>query len=164
AKVIYGAQADPTRDFTQRALDSCQCSSGIDVYAYHTYPGYGRNLHPETMDAGAYGKDSPKALRQFVKNYSGIRPDISFFDDEFNAIPSWQGSDESVQAKYVPLGLLYNLAAGVKIFPFLRTVFVLCRERQSWHIGSQATVLRATFFLRSTRSLHSKKRASSTPC
>jgi hypothetical protein len=121
AKVIYGAQADPSRDFTQRALDTCQCTSGIDVYAYHTYPGYGRNVHPETMDAGAYGKDSPKALRQFVKNYSGIRPDISFFDDEFNSIPSWQGSDESVQAKYVPRGLLYNLAAGVKTFPWLLT-------------------------------------------
>lgn len=121
AKVIYGAQADPSRDFTKRALDSCQCASGIDVYAYHTYPGYGRNLHPETMDAGAYGKESPKALRELVKNYPGIRADIPFFDDEFNSIPSWQGSDESVQAKYVPRGLLYNLAAGVRTFPWLLT-------------------------------------------
>jgi hypothetical protein len=119
AKVIYGAQADPTKDFTERALDACQCASGIDVYAYHTYPGYGRNLHPETMDSGAYGKESPKALRQFVKNYPGIRADIPFFDDEFNSIPSWKGSDESVQAKYVLRGLLYNLAAGVKTFPWL---------------------------------------------
>lgn len=121
AKVIYGAQADPSRDFTQHALETCQCASGIDVYAYHTYPGYGRNLHPETMDSGAYQKESPSALRQFVKNYSGIRVDVSFFDDEFNSIPSWRGSDESVQAKYVPRGLLYNLAAGVKTFPWLLT-------------------------------------------
>src|SRR5215469_3280948 len=28
AKVIYGGQADPTRDFTKRALDACQCASG----------------------------------------------------------------------------------------------------------------------------------------
>lgn len=121
AKVIYGAQADPTKDFTQRALDACQCGSGIDVYAYHTYPGYGRNLNPETMDSGAYQKESPRALRQFVKNYSGIRADIPFFDDEFNSIASWEGSDESVQAKYVPRGFLYNLAAGVKTFVWLLT-------------------------------------------
>jgi len=119
AKVIYGAQADPSRDFTKRALDTCQCASGIDVYAYHTYPGYGRNLHPETMDSGAYHAESPKALRQLVKDYPGMRGDISFFDDEFNSIPSWKGSDESVQAKYVPRGLVYNLAAGVKTFPWL---------------------------------------------
>lgn len=116
AKVIYGGQADPSRDFTQRALDTCQCASGIDVYAYHTYPGYGQNLNPETMDSGAYHAESPKALRQLVKNYPGIRADIPFFDDEFNSIPSWQGSDESVQAKYLPRGVVYNLAAGVKTF------------------------------------------------
>ena len=121
AKVIYGAQADPSRDFTKRALDTCQCASGIDVYAYHTYPGYGTNLHPETMDSGAYRAESPRALRELVRNYPGIRAKIFFFDDEFNSIPSWQGSDESVQAKYVPRGLLYNLAAGVKTFPWLLT-------------------------------------------
>jgi hypothetical protein len=119
SKVIYGGQADPSREFTQRALDTCQCASGIDVYAFHTYPGYGQNLHPETMDSGAYLTESPKALRELVKNYSGIRADIPFFDDEFNSIPSWQGSDDSVQAKYVTRGILYNLAAGVKTFVWL---------------------------------------------
>ena len=121
AKVIYGGQAEPSREFTQRALDNCQCASGIDVYAYHTYPGYGQNLQPETMDSGAYLLQSPKVLRELVTNYPGIRRDIRFFDDEFNSIPSWQGSDESVQAKYVPRGLLYNLAAGVKTFTWLLT-------------------------------------------
>src|SRR5437588_499657 len=75
AKVIYGAQADPTRDFTQRALDSCQCASGIDVYAYHTYPGYGRNLHPEMMDSGADQKESPRGWRELVKDYAATRGD-----------------------------------------------------------------------------------------
>lgn len=37
----------------------------------------------------------------------------------FNSIPSWVGSDESVQAKYVPSGFVYNLAAGVKTFVWL---------------------------------------------
>jgi len=54
-----------------------------------------------------------------VKHYPGIKPDIPFFDDEFNSIPSWVGSDESVQAKYVPRGFVYNLAAGVKTFVWL---------------------------------------------
>ncbi|HKR85996.1 MAG TPA: fibronectin type III domain-containing protein [Terriglobales bacterium] len=119
AKGIYGGQADPSRDFTKRALDKCQCASGIDVYAYHTYPGYGQNLNPEAMDYGAYLTESPALLRELVRNYSGIRPDIEFFDDEFNSIPSWKGCDESVQAKYVPRGLVYNLAAGVKTFVWL---------------------------------------------
>lgn len=121
AKVIYGGQADPTRDFTRRALDTCQCAAGIDVYAYHTYPGYGRNLNPETMDSGAYGKESPRALRNFVRHYPGIRADIEFWDDEFNSIGAWIGSDDSVQAKYIPRGMIYNWAAGVRTFVWLLT-------------------------------------------
>jgi len=119
AKVIYGGQADPVRDFTQRAFDACQCAAGIHVYAYHTYPGYGQNMHPETMDYGAYPNESPRALRDLVTHYPGIRADIAFFDDEFNSIPSWSGSDESVQAKYLPRGIVYNHAAGVKTFSWL---------------------------------------------
>jgi len=121
AKVIYGAQADPSRDFTERALDACKCAEGIDVYAYHTYPGYGQNMNPESMDYGAYLNESPSALREMVTHYPGIKPGLPFFDDEFNSIPSWTGSDESVQAKYVPRGLLYNHAAGVKTFVWLLT-------------------------------------------
>jgi hypothetical protein len=119
AKVIYGGQADPTREFTQKALDICKCASGIDVYAYHTYPGYGHNMNPETMDSGAYQNESPRQLRDLVTHYPGIKPDIPFFDDEFNSIPSWSGSDESVQAKYIPRGFIYNHAAGVKTFVWL---------------------------------------------
>jgi hypothetical protein len=121
AKVIYGGQADPTRDFTRRALDTCQCAAGIDIYAYHTYPGYGRNVNPEKMDSGAYGKESPRALRDFVRHYPGIHSNIEFWDDEFNSIGTWIGSDESVQAKYVPRGLIYNWAAGVHTFVWLLT-------------------------------------------
>lgn len=87
AKVIYGGQADPTTDFARRALDTCRCISGIDIFAYHTYPGYGQNLNPESMDYGAYGMESPKKLRDLVKNYPGVRRDIGFWDDEFNSIP-----------------------------------------------------------------------------
>jgi len=121
AKVVYGGQADPSTDFTRRALDTCGCASQIDVYAYHTYPGYGQNLNPESMDAGAYGAESPAKLRQFVRSYRGIKSNIEFWDDEFNSIPSWKGSDESVQAKYIPRGLVYNWAAGVRTFVWLLT-------------------------------------------
>ena len=121
ARVIYGGQAEPDRVWAKRALDACRCAAQIDVFAYHTYPGYGRNLNPETMDSGAYGRESPRKLRELVRNYPGIRKDIQFWDDEFNSIPSWTGSDESVQAKYIPRGMIYNLAAGVRTFVWLLT-------------------------------------------
>jgi hypothetical protein len=121
AKVIYGGQADPTRDYARRALDACDCAPGIDVFAYHTYPGYGQNSNPESMDYGAYGDESPTKLRELVRGYPGMRPDIPFWDDEFNSIPSWTGSDESVQSKYIPRGLIYNWARGVRTFVWLLT-------------------------------------------
>ena len=119
AKVVYGGQADPISDWAKRALDECKCASEIDIFAYHTYPGYGQNLNPETMDYGAYGPDSPAKLRDLVRGYPGIHKDIEFWDDEFNSIGAWPGSDDSVQAKYVPRGMIYNLAAGVKTFVWL---------------------------------------------
>jgi hypothetical protein len=119
AKVIYGGQADPSREFARRALDTCGCAAGIDVFAYHTYPGYGQNMNPESMDYGAYGLESPAKLREMVRAYPGIRKDIAFWDDEFNSIATWAGSDESVQSKYIPRGLLYNWAQGVRTFVWL---------------------------------------------
>lgn len=119
ARVIYGGQADPDNEWAKRALDACRCASEIDVFAYHTYPGYGHNMNPETMDTGAYGPNTPAKLRETVRNYPGIRKEIQFWDDEFNSIPAWPGSDESVQAKYIPRGLIYNLAAGVRTFVWL---------------------------------------------
>ena len=124
AKVVYGGQADPVSEWAKRALDECKCAAGIDVFAYHTYPGYGQNMNPESMDYGAYDADSPAKLRDLVRNYPGMRKDIEFWDDEFNSIPSWKGSDESVQAKYIPRGILYNHAAGVKTFVWLLTAGV----------------------------------------
>jgi hypothetical protein len=73
------------------------------------------------MDTGAYGAESPRKMRDLVRHYPGIRSDIEFWDDEFNSIPSWEGSDESVQAKYIPRGLIYNWASGVRTFVWLLT-------------------------------------------
>jgi hypothetical protein len=122
--VIYGGLADPISDWAKRSLDVCKCASQLDVFAYHTYPGYGQNMNPETMDYGAYGDESAAKLRATVRNYPGIRKDIEFWDDEFNSIPTWRGSDESVQSKYIPRGIVYNHAAGVRTFGWLLTAGV----------------------------------------
>jgi hypothetical protein len=122
--VIYGGLADPVSDWAKRSLDECKCASQLDIFAYHTYPGYGQNMNPETMDYGAYGNESAAKLRETVRNYPGIRKDIEFWDDEFNSIPSWRGSDESVQSKYIPRGIVYNHAAGVRTFVWLLTAGV----------------------------------------
>ncbi len=119
AKVIYGGQADPSAGWAKRALDECRCAAQIDIFAYHTYPGYGQNLNPESMDSGAYGVESPTKLREMVRGYPGIRKDIEFWDDEFNSIGAWRGSDDTVQAKYIPRGMIYNWAAGVRTFVWL---------------------------------------------
>jgi len=122
AKVIFGGQADPVSDFAKKALETCKCGSQIDVFAYHTYPGYGQNMHPESMDYGAYGLETTIKLRQTALGF--LNPNVEFWDDEFNSIPSWPGSDESVQSKYIPRGILYNHAAGVRTFVWLLTAGV----------------------------------------
>ena len=115
AKLIYGGQASLSTDFARAALGACQCASSLDVFAYHTYPGgYAQNAPPESMDYGAFGPLTPTALRAAVRSYPGIRPDIQFWDDEFNTLPDLpRGNDETVQAKYVTRGMLYNWSFGV---------------------------------------------------
>lgn len=120
AKIVFGALASADVDFAKRALDSCHCSAAIDVFAYHNYPGYGSNVNPEAVRANADTNASSKPLRDMVRNYPGIRRDLVFWDDEFNdGIPSWTDSDASVQAKYIPRGLIIDRATGVRTFVWL---------------------------------------------
>ncbi len=118
AKIVYGGQASLDTDFAHRALEACQCASAIDVFAYHTYPGgYVSNAAPETMDSGAFGTNSTIALRKTVTSYPGIKPEIEFWDDEYNSLPTFsKDMSEAIQAKYVPRTMLYNWAAGVPTF------------------------------------------------
>ncbi len=118
AKIVYGGQASLDTDFARRALGACQCASAIDVFAYHTYPGgYISNAPPETMDSGAFGTNSTIALRKAVSSYPGIKPEIEFWDDEYNSLPTLpKDMNEAIQAKYVPRTMLYNWAAGVPTF------------------------------------------------
>ncbi len=120
AKIVFGGLASGNVEYAKRALDSCHCSGAIDVFAYHNYPGYGSNVNPEAAHAHADTNISSKPLRDMVRKYPGIRSDLVFWDDEFNdGIPSWQNSDESVQAKYIPRGLILDRASGVRTFVWL---------------------------------------------
>lgn len=120
AKVVFGGLAGAEREFAKRALDACDCASEIDVFAYHNYPEYGYNLNPEAVHERGDTNASSKPLRDMVRSYPGIRPNLAFFDDEFNdGLPSWKNSDESVQAKYVPRGLVIDRAEGVRTFVWL---------------------------------------------
>lgn len=120
AKVVFGGLSGADRMFTKRALDACDCAANIDVVGYHIYPNFGHNLNPEAVDDKAHANQSPKKFREMVRSYPGIRKDVIFWNDEYNnGIPSWTNSDESVQAKYVPRGLVSDRAAGVRTFVWL---------------------------------------------
>ncbi len=118
AQVLFGGVASVETVFVRRALDACQCASEIDVFAYHTYPGgYARNIPPESVDYGAFGSNSPLKLREMIRSYPGVRRNVQFWDDEYNSLPTLPaGSDESVQAKYVPRMMVYNWASGIPTF------------------------------------------------
>src|SRR5438046_1572381 len=93
-----------------RVARSMRASAPLDVFAYHTYPGgYTSNAPSETMDAGAFGQHSTIDLRKAVSSHAGIRPDIQFWDDEYNSLPTLPNDmNELIQAKYVPRAIIYN--------------------------------------------------------
>ena len=109
-KVIFGGTSSIDAVFVQAAISSCP--SKIDVMAYHAYPGYGSNHAPEEADA-LVGAGS---FRESVLRFPGIRKDIEFWDSEWNVIPSWKNSNESVQARYLPRYYLQAKAQGVEGF------------------------------------------------
>jgi hypothetical protein len=110
SKVIFGGTSEIDSAFALAALS--ECPSKVDVMAYHTYPGYGRNQPPEEEDA----LEDADLFREAVLRMPGVRQDIEFWENEWNTIPSWKNSSESVQAKYVPRFFLQALAQGVKPF------------------------------------------------
>jgi len=120
AQAVFGGLAGAETEFAKRALDACQCASDIDVFAYHNYPGYGYNMNPEAVHEHPDTNASSKSLRDMVRAYPGIRQDLVFWNDEFNdGLPTWKDSDETVQAKYVPRGLVIDRATGVRTFVWL---------------------------------------------
>ena len=110
SKVIFGGTSEIDAAFALTAL--AECPSKIDVMAYHTYPGYGRNEPPEEEDV----LEDADLFREAVLRMPGVRKDIEFWENEWNSIPAWKNSNESVQARYVPRFLLQALSQGVKPF------------------------------------------------
>lgn len=116
AKVVFGAFGLTEREFPRQAIDECNCAQHIDVFSYHAYGDFGNNQNPEAQDEQAHAIDSPALLREMVRGRSGIRPDIAFWNDEFNAPSSWKGSDEQTQAKYIVREMILDRIAGVRTF------------------------------------------------
>jgi len=110
SKVIFGGTSEIDRSFVLAALSACP--SKIDVMAYHTYPGYGRNEPPEEEDA----LEEADLFREAVLRAPGVRQDIEFWENEWNTPPAWKNSNESVQARYLPRFFLQALSQGVKPF------------------------------------------------
>ncbi len=110
ARVLTGGTAGVDFLFVQTAL--AECASKVDIVAYHTYPGFGRNHMPEEADT----LQRAAVFRDEIRRIPGIWHDVSFWNNEWNVSPSWPGSNESVQARYLPRFYLYNLAQGVKGF------------------------------------------------
>ena len=110
SKVIFGGISSIDPPFALSAISSCP--SKIDVMAYHAYPGYGGNHPPEAVDA-LVGADT---FREALLNVPGIRKGIEFWDSEWNVIPKWRNSNESVQARYLPRYYLLAKAQNLKGF------------------------------------------------
>jgi len=108
AKVISGGLAGPDLLFARAALG--ECPGKIDIIAYHTYPGFGSNHMPEEADT----RDGAAFFRQQLVQLPGIRNDVAFWNNEWNVAPGWKGSNDSVQARYVPRFFVYHHAQGVR--------------------------------------------------
>jgi hypothetical protein len=108
SKVIFGGTSSIDVPYVLGAISPCP--GKIDVMAYHAYPGYGSNHAPEEVNE-LVGAES---FREAVLRFPGIRKDIEFWDNEWNVIPSWKNSNESVQARYVPRYYLEAKAHGVR--------------------------------------------------
>jgi len=112
AKVMFGGLAGADREFAVNALTGCP--EKIDIMAYHSYPegpaGLGRP--PEEIDP-VYGG---ARFREGVMSIPGVRPDLEFWLNEWNVNPKAEGSNQSVQARYLPRFYLEQLAHNIRGF------------------------------------------------
>jgi hypothetical protein len=108
--VIFGGTSEVDPAFVFAAISACP--EKIDVMAYHAYPGYGANHAPEEADA----LQGAGSFREAILRAPGVRKDIEFWDSEWNVIPAWKNSNESVQARYVPRYFLQARAQRVEGF------------------------------------------------
>jgi hypothetical protein len=112
AKVMFGGLGSPNLEFATDALTGCP--DKIDIMAYHSYPGgpFGVGRPPEEIDT-IYGGAN---FRKGVTSIPGVRRNIEFWLNEWNVNPKAEGSNQSVQARYLPRFFLENLAHNIKGF------------------------------------------------
>jgi hypothetical protein len=111
AKVMFGGLAGPDLEFAVNALMGWP--EKIDIMAYHSYPGdgpFGVGRPPEEIDP-LYGG---AAFRKGVLAIPRIRPNIEFWLNEWNVCPKAKGSNQSVQARYLPRFYLEQLAHNIR--------------------------------------------------
>jgi hypothetical protein len=110
AKVMFGGLGGPNLEFASTALKGCP--EKIDIMAYHCYPDgpFGIGRPPEEIDP-LYGG---AAFRKGVLSIPGIRSDLEFYLNEWNVNPKAKGSNQSVQARYLPRFYLEQLAHNIR--------------------------------------------------
>ncbi len=110
AKVISTGVAGADLQFVQTAIAGCP--GKIDIVAYHSYPGgpFGVGRPPEEIDTKYGGAE----FRKGVMAIPGVRRDVQFWLNEWNVTPKAKGSNQSVQARYVPRFLVESLAHNVR--------------------------------------------------
>ena len=111
AKVVSGGLANADLEFAMNALAGCP--DKLDIVAYHSYPGgpFGVGLPPEEIDPRG-GAD----FRKGIESISGVRPDMKFWLNEWGINATAKGSNQSVQARYLPRFYLEQLAHGIRGF------------------------------------------------
>jgi hypothetical protein len=112
AKVMFGGLANPDLKFAQTALAGCPYK--IDIMAYHSYPGgpFGIGRPPEEIDQEYGGIE----FRKQMASMAGIRPGLEFWLNEWNVNPKAEGSNQTVQARYLARFYLEQLAHHIKGF------------------------------------------------
>jgi len=108
AKVMFGGLAGRDLEFAVNALTGW--AEKIDIMAYHGYPGPFGVGRPEEIDPVYGGAD----FRKGVLSIPGIRPAIEFWLNEWNVCPKAKGSNQSVQARYLPRFYLEQLAHNIR--------------------------------------------------
>jgi hypothetical protein len=110
AKVISTGVAGADLQFAENALKVCP--EKIDIVAYHSYPGgpFGIGRPPEEIDT----QNGGTAFRRGIMGLSGIRRDLEFWLNEWNVNPRAKGSNQSVQARYLPRFYLESLAHHIR--------------------------------------------------
>ena len=115
AKALFGGLGSPNLQFAANALAGCP--EKLDVMAYHSYPDgpFGIGRPPEVIEVQYGGA----AFRKGLLSMSGIHPELPFWLNEWNVNPKAEGSNQSVQARYLPRFFLEHLARNVRGFVWI---------------------------------------------